>query len=61
MTVHLAYDAHAARLDDLHREAAQRRRARGLTQPRPRLRGLFGIRRRRAVAAGQPRSAQECA
>jgi hypothetical protein len=26
MTVHLAYDAHLARLDELHREAAQRRR-----------------------------------
>jgi hypothetical protein len=61
MTVHLAYDAHVARLDDLHREAAQRRRARALAQPRARLRGLFGIRHRRAVASGQPRSAQECA
>lgn len=63
MTVHLAYEAHLAKLDDLHREAAQRRRARAIAPRRPRLRGLFGIRRRRAAIAGQPRarSAHECA
>lgn len=63
MTVHLAYEAHLAKLDDLHREAARRRRARTSVRRHPRLRALLGIRRRRAAVAGQPRarSAHDCA
>jgi hypothetical protein len=58
MTVHLAYEAHIVRLDDLHREAAERRRSRGLARRRPRLRQLLAARRPRSPGRST-RSAHE--
>jgi hypothetical protein len=59
MTVHLAYDAHLARLEDLHRDAAKRRRVRVFPRRSSLLRRLIAGRRPRRVASPSPRSAHE--
>jgi hypothetical protein len=64
MSAHLTYEANRARLDELHRYAAERRRARAFDRRRPRLglRQLLVARPRgRAERRSEPRSAHQAA